>query len=693
MEHNFPKRYIVTSALPYANGPLHIGHLAGAYLPADVYVRYLRLTGADVQYICGSDENGAAITIRAKIDGVSPQEVVDKYHELIHRTFQQIGISFDIYHRTSSELHHQTASQFFKNLYDKGVFVEKESLQLYDEVYQQFLADRYISGTCPYCQNPNAYGDQCEQCGSSLSPSDLINPISKLSGQPPVLKATRHWYLPMQQYEAAIRQWLEATQEKEEWKKHVFAQCMSWLDTGLAERSMTRDLDWGVKVPLPNAEGKVLYVWLDAPIGYISATKALTPEWEKYWKDKDSKLVHFIGKDNIVFHCIIFPILLHAHGEYILPTNVPANQFMNLEGEKMSTSRNYAVWLHEYLERFVGMEDALRYTLIANMPETRDSDFSWRDFQTRNNSELVAILGNLVNRAMVLTHKFFDGTIPLIPTDTQHAAYAQAEELYDTLKAMPYELDGYVHKYEFRNALQTVMNVARAGNKFLTDTEPWKVAKTDLDRTAALLSIILELIAYLGVYIEPFLPFTAEKIKRQLQLTDEDVAAVLQGSYRVVAGKQLAATELLFNKIEDDLIAPEIARLESTKKPTSLDTAPTIEFAKEPIAYKPEITYDDFAKLDIRVGTIRAAERVPKADKLLKLQVDLGEEIRTVVSGIAEHHAPENIIGQQVLLLANLAPRKLRGIESNGMILMTESSGKLLFVAPNSPAQDGSSVS
>ncbi len=691
-----PKRYLVTSALPYANGPQHFGHLAGAYIPADIYVRYLRMMGEDVLFICGSDEHGAAITIQAKKEGITPQTIIDKYHPLNKECFRKIGISFDIYHRTSEKLHHETSSDYFKTLYDKGVFIEKESEQLFDEKFQQFLADRYIKGTCPKCANEDAYGDQCEKCGSDLSPTELINPVSTLSGETPILKTTKHWYLPMDKYEGVIREWIDKAQASEKWKKHVLGQCLSWLDQGLHARSMTRDLDWGVKVPLEGADGKVLYVWLDAPIGYISATKALIPDqWETYWKDDETKLVHFIGKDNIVFHCIIFPILLMAHGEYVLPVNVPANQFMNLEGNKMSTSRNYAVWLYEYLKEFPGQEDVLRYALTANMPENKDSDFSWKDFQARNNNELVGIFGNLVNRVIVLTHKYFGGTIPDIPTEAEQAVLEQAEEVYAALQAFPHELDAAIHRYEFRNALNEVINLARVGNKFLTDTEPWKLFKVDADKTAKVLAISLELIARLAVYCEPFLPFTSARLKKMLLLDETAVQEVLAGSFRVKAGYQVGAKELLFSKIDDAQIQPQIDRLATIQQvlqaaKEDAASTPVESTSFEPL--KPEITYEDFSKLDIRTGTITTAVKMKKANKLLQLTVDLGFEERTVVSGIAEHYTPEDIIGQQVLLLANLAPRKLRGVESQGMILMA-SDKRLHFVAPVDVIDNGQVIS
>jgi methionyl-tRNA synthetase len=662
----------------------------------------LRLKGEDVKFVCGSDEHGAAITIRAKQEGITPREIIDKYHQINRDAFQQIGISFDIYHRTSDPLHHQTSQAVFKQLFDQGVFTEVSAEQYYDEEYQQFLADRYIVGTCPTCQNPNAYGDQCEKCGSTLSPTELIQPKSILSGNPPVLKLTTHWNLPMNRYEEWVKDWIENTQLLEPWKKHVLGQCRSWIEQGLQERAMTRDLDWGVPVPLPDAVGKVLYVWLDAPIGYISATKALLPnDWQTYWQDEQTKLVHFIGKDNIVFHCIIFPIILHALGNYTLPSNIPANQFMNLEGEKMSTSRNYAVWLHEYLSDFPGKEDVLRYVLTTNMPEQKDSDFSWADFQARNNNELVAILGNLINRVLVLTHKYFDGKLPAISQAAKQAVHPQATEVFNALQHAPGQLHTYIHNYEFRNALNVVLDMARVGNKFLTETEPWKLHKQSPEQTAAVLETCLTLIAWLGVYAEPFLPFTAAKICRFLNLSEQDKTAVLRGTYQIAEGKEVNPPELLFEKIDDASIQVQTDKLAATKKafqpvPDS-DTAETDQTSEEEAAQyvpiKEPIQYEDFAKLDLRVATVLAAEKVPKADKLLKLTLDLGFEQRTVVSGIAEHYQPDEVVGRQILLLANLSPRKLRGIESNGMILMADSEGKLIFISPVDPSLNGSTVS
>ena len=684
--NNSPKRYLVTSALPYANGPLHLGHIAGAYLPADIYVRYLRLKGEDVKYICGSDEHGAAITIRAKQDDTTPQAIIDKYHVINRDSFAKIGISFDIYHRTSESLHHKTAQDFFKVLYDKGMFIEKESQQYYDTDFDQFLADRYIKGTCPNCANEEAYGDQCEKCGNSLDPLELINPLSTLSGKQPELRVTKHWYLRMDEHQGEIKQWIEDLQATEKWKKHVLGQCRSWFQDGLQPRSMTRDLDWGVKVPLPDAEGKVLYVWLDAPIGYISATKELLPnDWELYWKDDNTKLVHFIGKDNIVFHCINFPMLLKMHEGYILPTNVPANQFMNLEGDKMSTSRHHVVGVDGFLEDFPNQEDVLRYALTSNMPENKDSDFSWKDLQAKNNNELVAILGNFVNRILVLCHKYFGGTIPEISEAATKAVAEKASEIDETLASFPAKYDACIHAYEFRNALSELMNVARAGNKFLTDLEPWKLVKTDKEQTAAVLSKGLEVIAFLAVYAEPFLPFTTPKLQSFLRLSAADKQAILQGNFSIKAGHSVTKPALLFPKIEDVQIEAQYEKLENAKKANQVKTY-------EPV--KNTIEFDDFQKLDIRVATILAAEKMKKAKKLLKISVDLGFEQRTIVSGIAEHFSPEELVGQQVLVVVNLAGRKLRGVMSEGMILTAEDDGKLSLVAPpkNAEVHNGSVI-
>lgn len=700
-----PQRYLVTSALPYANGPQHVGHLAGAYLSADIYVRYLRMIGKEVLFVCGSDEYGAAITMMAKKENTTPRQIVDKYHDILRQCFEQIGISFDIYHRTSSELHNQTAADFFLTLHQKGVFEEKTSEQFYDEAAGMFLADRYIIGTCPKCAFENAYGDQCERCGTSLSPTDLLMPRSTLSGQTPVLKPTKHWYLPMGRYQKWVAQWIENTQQNEAWKEPVLRACQAWLQQGLADRSMTRDLDWGVPVPLPDAAGKVLYVWLDAPIGYISATKAAGEQkgfdWKKYWQDPETKLVHFIGKDNIVFHCIIFPMLLHAHGEYILPKNIPANQFMNLEGEKMSTSRNYAVWVPDLLRDFVGMEDVIRYVLIANMPEQKDSSFVWKDFQQRNNSELVAILGNFVHRVLTLIEKYYNGVLPYFDLETLAGLPDSVVDAQEALKQLPILMDKYINSYEFRNGLIAVIDTARAGNKFLADAEPWKTIKNNPPQTAAILALSLEIAAYLAVFMQPFLPFTALKLSRMIGLKPEQTADILEGKRVIRSGHIIEKPELLFRKIEDAEIQPYIDRLEAIRQArTAEQTAAQqqnsengqTEQAKHFVPLKPEIMYDDFAKLDIRTALILAAERVPKADKLLKLTLDLGFEQRTVVSGIAQHYVPEDIIGRRVLVLANLAVRKMRGIDSNGMILMAEEDGHLVFVAPDGQIGNGCPV-
>ena len=665
------KRYTVTAALPYANGPLHIGHLAGCYIPADVYVRYLRLKGEDVKFICGSDEHGVPITIKAKKEGITPQQVVDKYHKIMGDAFREFGISFDVYSRTSAPIHHETASEFFKKLYDKGVFKEEVTEQYFDEKANQFLADRYIIGTCPKCGNENAYGDQCERCGTSLNATDLINPKSTLSGEKPVLKKTKNWFLPLDDMQPQIEAYIDTHKE---WKTNVFGQCKSWLNAGLQPRAMTRDLDWGVKVPVKEAEGKVLYVWFDAPIGYISATKELLPNksWEPYWKDKETKLVHFIGKDNIVFHCIIFPAMLMAEGSYILPENVPANEFLNLEGDKISTSRNWAVWLHEYLQEFKNKQDVLRYTLCANAPETKDNDFTWKDFQAKNNNELVAVLGNFVNRALVLTHKFYEGKIP-----AANAYTTEDETLISEIKNYPAKIAASIENYRFREALGELMNLARLGNKYLADMEPWKLVKTDEKRVQTIMNLSLQIAANLSVLMEPFLPFTAEKLNNMLNLTKElkwkDAAEV----NILTAGHQINEAGLLFDKIEDESILLQIKKLEDSKLLNALNTVTAIEPAK------PETSFDDFSKMDIRVGTILQAERVPKTDKLLKLLIDTGIDQRTIVSGIAGSYKPEDIIGQQVSILVNLAPRKIKGIESQGMILMAENKkGELSFVAP-----------
>jgi methionyl-tRNA synthetase len=672
------KRHTVTAALPYANGPVHIGHLAGVYLPADIYVRYLRASGRDVKFICGSDEHGVPITIRAQKEGVTPQQVVDKYHEIIKASFQEFNISFDIYSRTSSQTHHDTAAGFFTDLYDKGAFEEKTSEQYYDEQAHQFLADRYIVGTCPKCGNENAYGDQCENCGTSLNATDLINPKSMLSGAKPVMKETKHWYLPLDQYEAWLREWI--IDGHQDWKTNVYGQCKSWIDGGLQPRAVTRDLDWGVPVPLEEAKGKVLYVWFDAPIGYISATKDLTPDWEKYWQDAETKLVHFIGKDNIVFHCIIFPAMLKAHGKYVLPENVPANEFLNLEGDKISTSRNWAVWLHEYLEEFPGKGDVLRYVLGANAPETKDNDFTWKDFQARNNNELLAIFGNFINRALVLTDKYFEGRVPaknnLLPADS--AVLAE-------LQAFPQTIGDLIERYRFREALSELMNLARLGNKYLAETEPWKLIKTDEERVKTILNVALQIVAGLSILAEPFLPETAKKLNAMLQLPGDTWQAAGAPDY-LVAGHQLGQAALLFQKIEDETVAAQVQKLLDTKTANQLANA-VVEPAKE------NITFEDFARMDIRVGTIVEAEKVAKTKKLLKLKIDTGIDQRTIVSGIAEYFEPADIIGQQVSVLVNLAPRQIKGIESQGMILMAENAdGSLAFVQPAVPVTNGSGV-
>ena len=678
MEKKF-KRTLVTTALPYANGPVHIGHLAGVYVPADIYTRYLRLKGEDVIMIGGSDEHGVPITIKARKEGVSPQDIVDRYHKLIKESFEEFGISFDIYSRTTSEIHSKTASDFFRKLYDKGEFIEKVTEQYYDEEAQQFLADRYITGTCPHCHNERAYGDQCEACGSSLNSTDLIDPKSAISGSKPVLRKTKHWYLPLDKWEPFMRQWI--LEEHKEWRPNVYGQCKSWIDLGLQPRAVSRDLDWGVPVPVEGAEGKVLYVWFDAPIGYISNTKELLPDsWEKYWKDPETKLVHFIGKDNIVFHCIIFPAMLKAEGSYILPDNVPANEFLNLEGDKISTSRNWAVWLHEYLNDFPGKQDVLRYVLTANAPETKDNDFTWKDFQARNNSELVAILGNFINRAVVLTHKFFDGKVPARNGLTDYDTATLAE--ISKIKA---DIENNLNNYRFRDAQKEAMNLARLGNKYLAETEPWKLAKTDMERVATIMNVALQIAANIAVAFEPFLPFSAAKIRRILQM-DNCQWDMLGSDNLLEAGKELAEPELIFEKIEDDAIEAQIKRLSDIKeanKRNNWQAAPVRE----------NIEFDDFTKLDIRVGKVLECTKVPKADKLLQFRIDDGLGCRTIVSGIAQHYAPEDLVGKQVCFVANLAPRKLRGIESQGMILSAEDAdGKLVVITPANDVAPGSEV-
>lgn len=675
-------RYLVTAALPYANGPLHIGHIAGCYLPADIFVRYQRLIGRDVKFICGSDEHGVPITLRARKESSTPQQVVDTYHAMMGKAFSDFGISFDIYHRTSDALHHETAADFFKTLYKKGVFTEEESEQYYDEEAQLFLADRYITGTCPKCGNPGAYGDQCEKCGTSLSPKELLNPTSQLSGKPPVLRKTKHWYLPLDTMQQDwLQEWLLSKEDS--WKKNVFGQCKSWLDQGLQPRAVTRDLDWGVPVPLPDNQGKVLYVWFDAPIGYISATKALTPHWEQYWKSPDTKLVHFIGKDNIVFHCIIFPAMLKAHGDYILPDQVPANEFLNLEGDKISTSRNWAVWLHEYLADFPGKQDVLRYALCASAPETKDNDFTWKDFQDRNNNELVAILGNFVNRTLVLCEKYYAGKAPT------RGELLEAESVcLQAVSEAPRLVRESIEKYRFREALSHVMDLARAGNKYLADTEPWKHQKTNPAYVETVLSVALEVTATLAYLCEPFLPHSAEKLRSMLNIPARSWEEAFAHT-RIDSGHILGTAALLFEKIEDESIQYQITKLHNTK--AALNTEETTALAHKP--QKPSTTYETFSAMDLRVATIIAAEKVEKADKLLKLTLDTGIDTRTVVSGIALHFNPEDIIGKQVTLLANLEPRKIRGIESNGMILMAEDAdGKLVFMQPSRNTTPGSTI-
>lgn len=678
-----PQRYTITSALPYANGPVHIGHLAGVYIPADIYARYLRSKGEDVLFVCGSDEHGVPITIRAQKEGLTPQQVVDKYHTQIKESFEGLGISFDIFSRTSNQTHKDTASDFFKKLNEAGKFIEKTSFQFYDEKNNQFLADRYIKGTCPHCGNPEAYGDQCEKCGSTLSSEELKNPKSALTGETPVKKETSHWYLPLDQYEGKLRKWI--VEDHKEWKTNVVGQCKSWLDQGLQPRAVTRDLNWGVPVPAKNAEGKVLYVWFDAPIGYISASKDWSTktgkDWEPYWKDQDTKLIHFIGKDNIVFHCIIFPAMLTAHGEFILPENVPANEFLNLEGDKISTSRNWAVWLHEYLEEFPEKQDVLRYTLCANAPETKDNDFTWKDFQTRNNSELVAILGNFVNRTLVLTHKYYEGIVP-----QKGDLYDIDKDVLEAIKSIPKNVSSSIETYRFREALSNAMELARVGNKYLAETEPWKLIKTDAKRVETIMNISIQIAANLSIIFEPFIPFSSKTLQRMLAIenTGWDTAG---NSDFIPSGHTINSAELLFQKIEDEEIDYQIQKLEKTKAMNQAENSVSTP------EISPEISFDDFTKLDLRVATIIEAEKVPKTDKLLKLKVDLGFEQRTVVSGIAGSYSPENIIGQQVTLLINLAPRKIKGIESQGMILMAEETdGELKFVSPSEGISAGCKI-
>lgn len=680
MDQN-PNRYTITAALPYTNGPVHIGHLAGVYVPADIYARFQRLQNKDVAFICGSDEHGVPITIKAKKEGITPQQVVDKYHRIIKESFEEFGISFDNYSRTSAEIHHKTASEFFKKLYEAGKFTEEVTEQLYDEEANQFLADRYITGTCPKCGNEEAYGDQCEKCGTSLNATDLINPKSAISGNVPILKETKHWFLPLNEYEDFLKQWI-LVDHKKDWKTNVYGQCKSWIDDGLRPRAVTRDLDWGIPVPVSGADGKVLYVWFDAPIGYISSTKEWATRegknWEDYWKNDTTKMLHFIGKDNIVFHCIIFPSMLKAEGSYILPENVPANEFLNLEGNKISTSKNWAVWLHEYLKDFPNQQDVLRYTLTANAPETKDNDFTWADFQARNNSELVAIFGNFINRVVVLTHKYYDGIVP------KPAAFSEIDKQTLTeVKAYPSVIASSIERYRFREAQSEMMNLARLGNKYLADEEPWKTFKTDKDRTQTVMYVALQIASALAVLSEPFLPFTSTTLKNMLNVWSSAVETSLGWNdislktELLKPGHKINKAELLFSKIEDEQIQAQLDKLQASKKMNEIAN-------KKVEPQKETIQFDDFMKLDMRVGTIIEAEKMPKADKLLVLKVDTGIDVRTIVSGIAQSFKAEEIIGKKVTVLVNLAPRKLRGVESQGMILMTENAeGKLVFMNPD----------
>lgn len=685
------KRYTITAALPYANGPVHIGHIAGCYLPADIYVRYMRSKGRDVVFICGSDEHGVPITIRARNENSTPQQVVDKYHALMRNTFYDFGIDFSIYSRTTSEIHTKTASEFFLNLYDKGILKEEITEQYYDEKATVFLADRYITGTCPNCGNPKAFGDQCENCGIALSPMELINPVSALTGEKPVLRKTKNWFLPLDELQPKIEAYIDSHSDLQDvqtvWKPNVFGQCKSWLKEGLRPRAMTRDLDWGVKVPLPSADGKVLYVWFDAPIGYISATKELTKDWEKYWKDDNTRLIHFIGKDNIVFHCIIFPAILQSTGGYILPDNVPANEFLNLEGEKISTSRNWAVWVHEYLEDFPGKQDSLRYSLCANAPETKDSDFTWKDFQTHHNSELVAILGNFVHRTNMLTWKYFNGVVPEAKEFTKEDL-----KLMEELSKCPQRIADTIESFKFRDALAGVMNLARTGNKYLADNEPWKIFASKPERVGTVINLSLQVCANLSVLMQPFLPFTARRLA--VLLNTGQLPWDAAGKYNMLRdGHKLGELEMLYEKIEDDIIQKQVDKLIRIKMSRSSGSNAGTSAGHAVKPQKPTISIDDFDKMDIRTGTIVTAEKVRGADKLLKLTIDTGLEVRTVVSGIAPYHKPEDIIGKQVCILANLAPRKLRGIESQGMILMVENDeGKLIFVAPSEKSENGAVV-
>ena len=679
-----PKRYTITAALPYTNGPIHIGHLAGVYVPPDIYARYLRLQGKDVAFICGSDEHGVAISMKAKKEGITPQQVIDKYDGIIRQSFIDFGISFDNYSRTSSKIHHDTASEFFRKLYDNGDFIEEVTEQLYDAKADQFLADRFVTGTCPKCENPEAYGDQCERCGSTLNATDLINPKSTITGETPILKSTKHWFLPLDRYDDFLKEWILVGHAKD-WKTNVLGQVKSWLDDGLKPRAVTRDLDWGIDVPVEGAEGKKLYVWFDAPIGYISSTKEWAARegknWEDYWKKEDTKLVHFIGKDNIVFHCIIFPAMLKAEGSFILPDNVPANEFLNLEGNKLSTSKNWAVWLHEYLIDFPEKQDVLRYALTANAPETKDNDFTWKDFQARNNNELAAIFGNFINRVVVLTNKYYTGIVPS-PNEFSDVD----EQTLAELKAYPAVISSSIERYRFREAQGELMNVARLGNKYLADEEPWKMVKTNPERVQTQMYVALQIAAALQVLAEPFLPFTSNKLSKILKLESLSWNSVAETSELIPAGHQIGEAEILFAQIEDAEIQKQIDKLEATKKANVMENQVT-----EP--QKPTTTFEDFSKLDLRVGTILEAEKMPKANKLLVLKVDTGIDVRTIVSGIAEHFSPEEVVGKRVTVLVNLAPRALRGVESQGMILMTNNAeGKLVFVNPDADGVDNGAL-
>ncbi len=672
-------RTLVTAALPYANGPVHIGHLAGVYVPADIYTRYLRLKGEDVVFVGGSDEHGVPITIKAKKEGVTPQDIVDRYHNIIKKSFEGLGISFDVYSRTTSKMHEKTASDFFRTLYDKGEFVEKTSKQLYDEEAHQFLADRYVTGTCPHCGFDHAYGDQCEACGTSLNATDLINPKSAITGNVPVLRETKHWYMPLDKWEPALRKWI--LEDHKEWKPNVYGQCKSWLDDHLQPRAVTRDLDWGIPVPVEGADGKVLYVWFDAPIGYISNTKELLPDtWEKYWKSKDTRIIHFIGKDNIVFHCLIFPAMLMAEGSYQLPENVPANEFLNLEGDKISTSRNWAIWLNEYLEEFPGKQDVLRYVLTANAPETKDNDFTWRDFQARNNNELVAILGNFVNRVLVLTHKYFNGAVPAAGqlTEADEAVIAEFKDVKE-------KLGENIEHFHFREALKDAMNLARIGNKYLADSEPWKLAKTDMDRVATIMHLALQITANLAIAFEPFLPFSAQKLRTMLNMPEVNWDKL--GTTTILSeGSMVEKPELLFEKIEDSVVDAQIARLERIKQENIIANF-------TPRAIGPNATFDDFQKLDIRVGKVVECAKVKKADKLLQFKIDDGLKGRTIVSGIAKYYNPEDLVGKEVCFIANFPPRTFKGIESQGMILSAEDAdGRLVVIGPQGEVKPGVQV-